>query len=104
MAKVIAKRFVKAGNTVELFGSKDSVVTLGDIIVLAIPYDAVASVLEAHKAELAGKIIVVITNHVDFRKMESLIVPADSSASEVIAKAVPTEVVIKGFNTNFAYH
>lgn len=103
MAKVIAERFVKAGNTVELFGSKDTVGTLGDIVVLAIPYGAVASVLEAHKAELAGKIIVDITNPVDFATMDGLAVPADSSAAEVIAKAVPTAAVVKGFNTNFAY-
>ena len=48
MAKVIAERFKRAGNEVTLFGSKDEVTKLGDIIVLAVPYGAVTSILEAN--------------------------------------------------------
>ena len=55
MAKVIAERFTQAGNTVEMFGSKDPVGKIGDIVVLAVPYAAVASILEANKVELKGK-------------------------------------------------
>ncbi len=102
MAKVIAERFTKAGNTVSLLGSKDEVGVLGDIVVLAVPYGAVASILEANKKELEGKIIVDITNPVNFATMDGLLVSADSSASEVIANTVLTAKVIKAFNTNFA--
>lgn len=102
MAKVIGERFIKAGNTVTLLGSKDAVPALGDIVVLAVPYAAVASILEANKSELEGKILVDITNPVNFATMDDLLVASDSSASEVIAKAIPLTKVVKAFNTNFA--
>ena len=90
----------RAGNEVTLFGSKDEVTKLGDIIVLAVPYGAVASILEAN--DFTGKILVDITNPVDFNTMEGLLVPAGSSATEVIANLAPQAKVIKAFNTNFA--
>jgi predicted dinucleotide-binding enzyme len=102
MAKVIGQRFEKAGNTVTLLGSKDEVTALGDIVVLAVPYAAVASILETNKTELAGKIIVDITNPVNFATMDDLLVPSDSSVSEIIAQTVPLAKVVKAFNTNFA--
>ena len=100
MANVIAERFKRAGNEVTLFGSKDEVTKLGDIIVLAVPYGAVASILEAN--DFAGKILVDITNPVDFNTMDGLLVPVGSSATEVIANLAPQAKVIKAFNTNFA--
>jgi 8-hydroxy-5-deazaflavin:NADPH oxidoreductase len=102
MGKVIAERFIKAGNTVSLLGSKDAVSAIGDIVVLAVPYAAVASILEANKTKLEGKIIVDITNPVNFATMDDMLVPADSSASEIIAKTLVKVSVIKAFNTNFA--
>lgn len=102
MGKVIAERFEKAGNKVTLYGSKDDVISLGDIVVLAVPYAAVASILEANKTGLEGKIIIDITNPVNFATMDDLLVPADSSASEVIATVVKKARVVKAFNTNFA--
>ncbi|MGB7594805.1 MAG: NADPH-dependent F420 reductase [Erysipelotrichaceae bacterium] len=102
MGKVIAVRFEKAGNTVTLLGSKDEVSAIGDIVVLAVPYAAVASILEANKDKLNGKIIVDITNPVNFATMDDLLVGADSSVSEAIAHALPKASVIKAFNTNFA--
>lgn len=103
MAKVIAERFTKAGNTVEMFGSKDIVGKIGDIVVLAVPYAAVASILETNKVELEGKIIVDITNPVNFGTMDGLVVKADSSATEEFAQLAPKASLVKGFNTNFAY-
>lgn len=102
MAKVIGQRFEKAGNTVTLVGSKDEVPALGDIVILAVPYAAVTSILDVNKTELSNKIIVDITNPVNFATMNDLLVPSDSSASEVIAKALPLAKVVKAFNTNFA--
>jgi hypothetical protein len=101
MAKVIAERFKKAGNEVDLFGSKDEVTRIGDIVVLAVPYAAVASILEAN--DFDGKLLIDITNPVDFATMDGLLVPSDSSAAEVITSLAPHAKVIKAFNTNFAY-
>lgn len=101
MAKVIAERFTKADNEVTLYGSKDEVTSIGDIVILAVPYGAVASILEAN--DFNGKILVDITNPVDFSTMDGLLVPSDSSATEVIANTVPSARVVKAFNTNFTY-
>jgi predicted dinucleotide-binding enzyme len=74
----------------------------GDIVVLAIPYPALDDVLATYGAQLAGKIVVDITNPVDFSTFDGLVVPAESSAASVIAEKVPGATVLKAFNTNFA--
>lgn len=102
MGKVIADRFTQAGNTVTSLDSKDKVGTLGDIVVLAVPYPAVDAILSANAKQLQGKILIDITNPVNFQTMDGLVVPADSSAAQLIAQRVPGARVIKAFNTNFA--
>lgn len=104
MGQAIGKNFEDAGNTVAYIGSetvKDEV-TVGEIVVLAVPYPAVSSILADYEEELKGKIIVDITNPVDFDTFDDLVVPADSSAAAVIAKAASDSKVVKGFNTTFA--
>jgi predicted dinucleotide-binding enzyme len=74
----------------------------GDIVVLALPYPAVAGVLAQYQGRLDGKIVVDITNPLDFATFDSLVVPADGSAAQVIAETVPGARVLKAFNTTFA--
>jgi len=52
--------------------------------------------------QLAGKIVVDITNPLNFETFDSLVVPADSSAAAEIAAALPSSRVVKAFNTTFA--
>ena len=52
----------------------------GDIVVLAVPYPAVADVLAQRGDQLAGKVVVDITNPLNFETFDSLVVPADGSA------------------------
>jgi predicted dinucleotide-binding enzyme len=74
----------------------------GDIIVLALPYAASLEIAEKYKEQLAGKIVVDISNPVDFTTFE-LIPPAGSSGVEEIAKTLPESTkLIKAFNTTFA--
>lgn len=73
----------------------------GDIVVLAVPYHAVAEVLHAYSGALAGKTLVDVTNPVDFATFDGLVVPADSSAARIIQDAVPEARVVKAFNANF---
>jgi predicted dinucleotide-binding enzyme len=49
-----------------------------------------------------GKIVIDITNPLDFETFDSLVVPADSSAAAQIAAALPESRVLKAFNTTFA--
>ena len=103
MGQAIAGVLTKGGSTVELIGEDqpDTPVT-GDIVVLAVPYPAVAQVLATRGASLAGRVVVDITNPLDFQTFDSLTVPADSSATAQIAAALPDSRVLKAFNTTFA--
>lgn len=74
----------------------------GETVVLALPYPAVAEVLSQYAGKLDGKTIVDITNPLDFATFGSLVVPADGSAAQEIAAALPGSTVLKAFNTSFA--
>jgi 8-hydroxy-5-deazaflavin:NADPH oxidoreductase len=74
----------------------------GDVVVLAVPYPAVAEVLGTYGSALAGKVVVDPTNPLDFSTFDSLVVPADASAAAQIQAQVPDARVLKAFNTTFA--
>ncbi|WP_029662898.1 NADPH-dependent F420 reductase [Cellulomonas sp. KRMCY2] len=74
----------------------------GDVVVLAVPYPAVGEVLGVYAGTLAGKVLVDVTNPLDFSTFDSLVVPADGSAAAVIQALVPEARVVKAFNTTFA--
>ncbi len=101
MAQALQARYEEAGNTVSLIGHESNA-SLGDIVILAVPYPAVAEIIETYKEALDNKILVDITNPLDFTTFDSLVVPADRSAAAEIAKALPKTKVLKAFNTNFA--
>ena len=103
MGQAIAGVFTKGGHAVQLLGQADgSTAVTGDIVVLAVPYSAVASIVADRGESLAGKTVVDITNPVNFETFDSLVVPADGSAAAEIARALPQSKVVKGFNTTFA--
>jgi predicted dinucleotide-binding enzyme len=84
--------------TVDSFGAAIT----GDIVVLALPHPALADVVDTYAAQLAGKVVVDITNPLDFSTFDSLVVPAGSSQAQELATALPGSIVLKAFNTNFA--
>ena len=103
MGQAIAGIAGKGDHTVELFNTSDTdKQVIGDIVVLAVPYPAVEGVLAQRGESLAGKVVVDITNPLNFETFDSLVVPADGSATAVIAAALPESRVVKAFNTNFA--
>jgi NADPH-dependent F420 reductase len=103
MGPAIASVVEKGGNTVQLLGSNDTDQPVtGDVVVLAVPYPAVSQILEQRGDQLVGKVVVDITNPLNFETFDSLVVPADSSATAEIAAALPDSKVLKAFNTNFA--
>ena len=74
----------------------------GELVILAIPYGAVADAISQYGDQLDGKVVVDVTNPVDFATFEGLVVPPDSSAAEEITKLVPAGTpVLKAFNTTF---
>ena len=117
MGTAIAGVVAKGGNTVQVL-TKDPQKTsaaipaathgtvgepiTSDIVILALPYAAVADVLSQYAGVLDGKVVVDITNPVDFATFDSLVVPVGSSAAAVIAETLPGSSVLKAFNTTFA--
>jgi 8-hydroxy-5-deazaflavin:NADPH oxidoreductase len=103
MGQAIAALADRGEHTVEQLNTSDGDKPVtGDIVVLAVPYPAVEAVLAERGDSLAGKIVVDITNPLNFETFDSLVVPADGSATAVIASALPESRVVKAFNTNFA--
>jgi NADPH-dependent F420 reductase len=103
MGQAIAAVAGRGGHTVQLLGQGDLATPVsGHVVVLAVPYPAVSAVLEERGSQLAGKIVVDITNPLNFETFDELTVPADSSAAAEIAAALPSARVLKAFNTTFA--
>ena len=95
MGQAISSVANRGGNTVELIGEadKDKAVT-GEIVVLAVPYAAVADIIATRGDQLVGKVVVDITNPVNFETFDSLTVPADGSAAAEIAAVLPQSRVL----------
>src|SRR3954471_3443099 len=103
MGQAIAGVVRKGGSTVELLGSADTDQPVtGDVVVLAVYYGSVADVIAQRREQLAGKVVVDLTNPLSVETFDSLVVPADGSATAEIAAALPQSRVVKAFNTTFA--
>ena len=73
----------------------------GDVVVLAVYYPDARSIVEQHGDQLAGKVVVDITNPVN-ETFDDLVVPADSSATAELAALAPDARFVKASNTTFA--
>ena len=103
MGSAIGEVLAAGGATVDHIRSTDPPGPVnGDIVVLAVPHPACDDVLEKYGDELAGKIVVDITNPLDFETFDSLVVPAHSSMAAELAEQLPSSRVLKAFNTNLA--
>ncbi|MEF9906832.1 NADPH-dependent F420 reductase [Streptomyces sp. P9-A2] len=86
----------------DVASADEGAVADSDIVVLALPYPAGRDVATAWAGALAGKVVVDISNPVDFSTFDSLVVEPGTSAAEQIAAAAPEARVVKAFNTTFA--
>src|SRR5215472_11828294 len=103
MGQAISGLVSKGGNTAELLRHSDTGKPVtGDIVVLAVPHAAIPDILATRGDQLVGKVVVDITNPLNFQTFDSLTVPADSSAAAQIAASLPQSRVVKAFNTNLA--
>jgi 8-hydroxy-5-deazaflavin:NADPH oxidoreductase len=103
MGTAIADVLTAGGATVDHIRSSDPPGPVkGDIVVLAVPHPALEDIIEKYADELAGKIVVDVTNPVDFETFDSLVPPPHSSAAAELADELPSARVLKAFNTNFA--
>ncbi|MFG3604455.1 NADPH-dependent F420 reductase [Micromonospora chersina] len=103
MGRAISAVATKGDNAVEMLGKGDlDKPVTGDIVVLAVPYPAVDQVLAQRSGQFDNRIVVDITNPLNFETFDSLTVPSDSSAAAEIAVKLPRSRVLKAFNTTFA--
>ena len=97
-ARALAEQ-VGAGATTGTFGAAPA----GDMVILAVPYSAVLDVVKQYGEELAGKVLVDITNPVA-SDHTSFVTPGDSFGAQEITKAAPADAkVVKAFNTHFSH-
>lgn len=103
MGQAISTIATRGGNTVEVFGSQDQGRAItGDVVILAVNHPDLDQIIAERAGQFDGKIVVDITNPLNFETFDSLVVPADGSAAAEIAAKLPNSRVLKAFNTNFA--
>jgi predicted dinucleotide-binding enzyme len=74
----------------------------GELVILAVYHPALAQITSQYADQLAGKIVVDITNPVNMETFDGLVVPVGSSSAAQLADLLPSSRVLKAINTNFA--
>jgi predicted dinucleotide-binding enzyme len=72
-----------------------------EVVVLAVYYPDARAAVERYADQLAGKVVVDITNPVN-ETFDGLVVPPDGSATNELAGLAPGARFVKAFNTTFA--
>jgi 8-hydroxy-5-deazaflavin:NADPH oxidoreductase len=75
----------------------------GEVVVFAVYYPGIKDAVRQYADQLAGKVVVDITNPVDTQTWDKLATPPGTSSAEEVAQLVPQGTpVVKAFNTTFA--
>ncbi|MFJ4175338.1 NADPH-dependent F420 reductase [Microbacterium sp. NPDC089696] len=101
--QVLARDVEKARTLTAPLGAKAGRVgdaITGEIVVLAVPYPAVAEVLARYADQLTERILIDVTNPIDFATFDNLVVPGESSAAQIIQDTALQARVVKAFNAN----
>ena len=106
--QIVGRNTIKTEELVEDLGAGATAAAPGDalegrIVILAISHDAAKKVVSDYSSQLAGKVVVHISNTVDPASFDRLTVPSGTSGAEEVADLLPDDVpVVKAFNTCFA--
>lgn len=107
VGSVLARRLTETGHDVTVANTSTPVVDVAtgaaaaELVILAVPFSAVAELDDRIKTALAGKIVVDATNPLASDFM-SLTVGHTTSGGEQVATALPGANVVKAFNSVFA--
>ena len=106
VGSALARGLLKAARPVKTVGNDKAGVRetadWADIVILAVPYPAIGSVIEAAGPALDGKVLVDATNVLDADM--NLAVGFTTSGAEELQARVRKSHVVKAFNTVFAQH
>jgi 8-hydroxy-5-deazaflavin:NADPH oxidoreductase len=122
MGRGIGTRFVAGGHEVEIvdrdpseagalaeeLGVSATAVDAGDpfggeVVVLAVYYPGIKDAVQQYADQIAGKVVVDITNPVEAETWDRLATAPGTSSAEELAALVPEGTsVVKAFNTTFA--
>ena len=97
-----AQEFAKASNGNARAASVAAAIEEGDIVIFAVYFDAIKSLLAEYRSKLAGKILVDPSNPIapdgsgGFKK----IIPQDQSSGQILAGLIPARAkLVKAFGT-----
>lgn len=69
---------------------------LGNVVILAVLYPAVDDIISRYASDLASKIVIDITNPLNFETFDALVVLADgSAANEIQVKLADSSALYK---------
>lgn len=75
----------------------------GELVVFAVPYGAYPNILKHYRDRLGGKVVIDISNTIDFTTYEQPAALVGTSTALELAKQLPGDVsVLKAFNANLA--
>lgn len=98
--------FARGGHAVAAYGKGDAsakdAVAKADVVVVAVPFGAIADVVKGLGSALDGKVVVDVSNALtpDMK----LALGFSTSGAEELQKQAPKAKVVKAFNTQFAAH
>ncbi|MGT2910440.1 NADPH-dependent F420 reductase [Streptococcus cameli] len=99
MGKTLAGYFEKKKIPTQIIGRETTQIE-GQIVILALPYTILSEMVLVYQDQLADKIIIDISNPMDYQTKQSLL-PSEQSVTMNLAEAFPQLTFLKAFNTNF---
>jgi hypothetical protein len=100
VGQALSQGLARVGYEVRVTGKDPNAVretaTWGDVVILALPYEAAGQVLDANRDAVAGKTIIDVTNPLtpDYQ----LALGFTTSAAEQLQARVPSARLVKAFN------
>ena len=106
VGSALARGLMRAGHEVRTVGKDPGAIRetagWGEVVILAVPFGALADVVESAGEVMQGKTVIDVTNALDSDM--NLAIGFTTSGAEELQKKLPRSSVVKAFHTVFAQH